>query len=1440
MQQQKKVWSVLVVLIIVLLALLGWQRTQQAMLSLPNILSAQLSQAAGTRVAVGKLEVDSWQRLQLTDVTVYDHAEQPVAHSPRLTVSFNLFTLLRGEPPVKAIQTINLAEPEVWLTKRDNGRWNIEDLLEQESSDAKLQARLEWQQGKLHVARGAEQLLFEELAGQAVLAAQQQFTVNLSGRWEATNWQLTVAQLAPERLTADLTADRLPVAQYQRFLPAEEDWQVTAGELQDLMVSAVRESDKWQYQGTVNIHDLAGRWQDVPISGGQGRAVFNQEAVTLFTDARIWDQPLQVRGTIGLQGTAAPLQLQIAAQRFYLAAVPAIKDAGAAGTADFAMAVSGTALKPLVQGEATLTNGSWREFMLPSAKGTFHIFDKQVVVDSLQAELLGGSVQAKGSADWRQGNYQLTVQGQGLALSELMQAWPEANVQGRLAVDAVVSGSRQVPLQAAQGSFVLTQGQVKGIAFDRAESQFSYAPQQLSLPYLNVYWGDAALTLQGTAGPEMLALSVQGAAVPLPALQPLVPELNLQGTARLQGQISGTLQEPAARLTMVASQGGIGGQAFDHASAAVSLTKQQIHVEQAEIIQGTARHSAQGWLTWQPAGRIELKVRSEQARIEPLAMLLLPGEKLTGNLTQEMQISGSLVHPEVQGHVVLTDGSFHGQLIARAEAIYRYTQEVLHLDKALVRSLNTDLELQGQIAADKTMKLTVQANHIDINRLQLDIPYPVKGEARFQGILTGTPQNPVFQGALAAEMLWLNKQALHEVRGTLRVDGPAIDVEDLTFRQGDAAIAMNGGFNQQTREVYGSLDVVNAEVKPIVSILNIPDKGINGWLDGHIRLHGVIGNVNAWITGTLHDGSIKQYPLHSINLDVAFENRVLTIHELTAHEGNGFLAVRGTADLDGRIELEAGGQDMDAGLLTAWLEQDISTAGALRFAAQVSGETKNPQTALSLEVSQGSIGGSRFDSLYGMFQFDKEKIDVNQLLFIKGPYRASAYGTAPWAALTRDNANRVTTANEQMNLKVKLDEADLGILPLLSGWVTAAQGATQGEINITGTLGKPLFEGQFKINDGTMRLATVQDPVEHVKADILFSGNTIRVQTLQGQLGGGLIELTGQAELQGLQPHNYHFELGIYKPMIRSKYFTGPLEGQLSLQSGVKRPLLAGRLYFAEDIIDIPVLPEMGSSQWDLAFDVNIETGKKLRFYNSYLYDMMAEGKVHVGGTLRRPDMNGKLTVTRGTVSYLRTSFKISEASAEWTQVGSFLPAVHLKADTRLQQTRVQLGLDGPADTMQLLLTSEPAMTQQQILTLLTLRSRYYDKQDVNNNGLGKDEMMGILDAGLQMRFISELESNVRNALGLDEFRLVRDTSSDIVKKRYNDKEEATTVNREVYNLEMGKYLTDKLMVNYTMGIDYTKHEIGLRYEMNQQVSVTASIDDQHRTWFGLETRFRF
>jgi translocation and assembly module TamB len=237
---------------------------------------------------------------------------------------------------------------------------------------------------------------------------------------------------------------------------------------------------------------------------------------------------------------------------------------------------------------------------------------------------------------------------------------------------------------------------------------------------------------------------------------------------------------------------------------------------------------------------------------------------------------------------------------------------------------------------------------------------------------------------------------------------------------------------------------------------------------------------------------------------------------------------------------------------------------------------------------------------------------------------------------------------------------------------------------------------------------------------------------------------------------------------------------------------------------------------------------------------MLAVGRVKVGGSIAQPDVSGRIVAIRGTVSYLRTQFKVEEGSVEFRQFSSFEPIIKLNAKATLQQTVVYLNVNGPMGEMEFKLTSEPAMSQQEILSLLTLRSRYFEKQNDGDTGLGRDELMAALDAGLQMRFISEIEGNVRSALGLDEFRFVRDTSSSIVKKNNNKNDEGSTVNKEVYNLEMSKYLTDRLLISYVMGVDHSKNEVSFRYSLNRNISLTGSIDDEKETWIGAEARYRF
>jgi translocation and assembly module TamB len=132
----------------------------------------------------------------------------------------------------------------------------------------------------------------------------------------------------------------------------------------------------------------------------------------------------------------------------------------------------------------------------------------------------------------------------------------------------------------------------------------------------------------------------------------------------------------------------------------------------------------------------------------------------------------------------------------------------------------------------------------------------------------------------------------------------------------------------------------------------------------------------------------------------------------------------------------------------------------------------------------------------------------------------------------------------------------------------------------------------------------------------------------------------------------------------------------------------------------------------------------------------------------------------------------------------------------------------------------------------LTLRS-HYNSKDNNDSSMGRDELTSMLNIGLQMSFLSEIESMLRQAIGVDEFNVVRDTLS------------ASSANnngssREVYNVEIGKYINDKTMLTYTAGVDYQAYKLGIRYDFNNRLSLNGDVDQNHNTTIGLEARIKF
>ena len=105
------------------------------------------------------------------------------------------------------------------------------------------------------------------------------------------------------------------------------------------------------------------------------------------------------------------------------------------------------------------------------------------------------------------------------------------------------------------------------------------------------------------------------------------------------------------------------------------------------------------------------------------------------------------------------------------------------------------------------------------------------------------------------------------------------------------------------------------------------------------------------------------------------------------------------------------------------------------------------------------------------------------------------------------------------------------------------------------------------------------------------------------------------------------------------------------------------------------------------------------------------------------------------------------------------------------------------------------------------------------------------------------VENTFREALGLDDFRLVSST-------RTTSREPVTfgpTVAagnpaslHEVYNLEFSKYIGDRVEVSYSMGLNRSEFLASIRYDVTQKFSINASIDEKHSPRWGLEYRIRF
>ena len=1378
--RRKALWVILPLFLAAGLFAVWWGTQGQTLLAgVKDAAAEELTRALGTPVTVGEAELTAWNVVTLKNITVFDSRARELLKAPAAAVEINPVRILQKRPMAEAIARVQVNGPELSLYREPSGKWNIDELMTKDLPGSQAF------RGKLTLT-GGQVFLHEE-----------------NRLW----------QIAP--VTGSLDFAQSPSIQFRLNLREQDRRARTFGTFtakgQGVLTLQGQNQDLESWQGLFPkdwpLADLKGRVKQIDITLQK-----NRDSLKFAGEIR----PEGVSGRfagIDWSEVAGLITFSESAVQFY-DVVGKIKGQALTG--------SGLIFHPM--GEPELQMRLKAAGMDPAKLDPALPFAGKIDVE---ANLTG---------PWER----LLVDGKLSLANGEISGWAVNNFSTRFA-GRRFGGNWSLRLFEGQGGLA-------GETLSQLAASLEQTDDGLFLQALSTRVNGGSVAASGQLGPERLDLNLLGAMLPLHVLSQVAPELPAAGSLNFSGRLTGSAAAPAIRGEFLAMNGAILHQPFTRATGTVGVQGGVVSLAGVQVQNGRSLHEVDGTVALSGDRAVSLRVKTDGARAEDLVAWLAPGEPLTGNIKNEVMLGGTLDRLEAAGKLTLWEGSYRGFLLSRVCGDYRRSGGVLTIDDLEVDSFNAKAVLSGTMDQDQRLNFTVTAREVETAYIQLKYPYPVAGKMSLDGVLSGTAASPEFRGAVMSRVLRLNGQDLYDVAGQIVLRPDEVEVSSAQFLLGKGQVRANGGYREKNQEIYGALSVENAELAGLLTILNTPLKNVSGRLEGQVAVTGTLDNPAMQLFGTLHAGRIKNYPLDRIDLNVALRNNVLTIQDFQARQGTGLVIAKGTADLKGPLALEIGGREIDAGLLAAWLDTKAEIQGKMNFLAQVGGTAVLPKAGLSMEIRDGGVTNATFDELYGLFVLQDDIIQVNQLYITKGEHRASAYGSLPLKAIKRQSGDAKKTAGaDTMDLRLRLDHANLSILPLLSPEVQWALGETKGEVTVGGTWAKPVFGGNLSVTAGALKLKSLADPLEKLGIDIQFEDDKMNVTRFSGAMGGGSFQLTGSAKLNGEEGlAGYEAKLVLDHLGIRHKYFKGPLNGEITLTRQNGNPLLAGKLVFENMTLNVPGIPDTPQSDLDIALALDLVIGKGVRAYSPSLYDIWLGGGLHFGGSLHEPRITGKIELTRGSLEYLGSRFRISEGSIDFPRRRRIDPQIRLEAQANLSQTKVMLNINGPASAMELKLSSIPALSQQEIRTVLALRPRSGEtifSGAMNSDALAREEMRSLLTTGFRMQVFGEVENTFREALGLDDFRLVsstRTTSREPVTFGPTVAAGKPASLHEVYNLEFSKYIGDRVEVSYSMGVNRSEYLASVRYDVTRSFSINASIDEKSSPRWGLEYRIRF
>jgi translocation and assembly module TamB len=464
------------------------------------------------------------------------------------------------------------------------------------------------------------------------------------------------------------------------------------------------------------------------------------------------------------------------------------------------------------------------------------------------------------------------------------------------------------------------------------------------------------------------------------------------------------------------------------------------------------------------------------------------------------------------------------------------------------------------------------------------------------------------------------------------------------------------------------------------------------------------------------------------------------------------------------------------------------------------------------------------------------------------------------------NVSRVTT-EPSLALDARLDPVDLAVLERLVPKVDRASGTVQGNIKMTGKATAPVIAGQLTARADTIEVHGLPGAITDLSVDVKASATEVSARGA-AKFAGGTVDLRASVPVKGfeigaLDSHITARGLRMTPADGVAATFDADLDvaydPKTSGAEGAALPRVTGEvtlesLDYTRAISLTTDLSQLGGrakrtqvNAYDpsldvLAFDVHVLSRRPIVIKNNLVEVQLAidSGNLEITGTNQRMGLRGALkTLPGGRFHFQSSDFDVRQGLIRFEDPSRIDPNVDITAVTEYRRYtdtsagaaagagtagassaastgstrggalwRITLHAYGDADNLRVDMTSEPSLSQEDIVLLLAVGMTRAELDQLQASSIGASIALNYLGAA------SGADRALKQALPvIDDFRFGSAYS--------------TVTGKTEPQLTIGKRLTNDIRASVTAGLSEDRElRSNIEWRLNNRLSVQGSYDN--------------